>query len=432
MRNIALIFGFEFKSIIRKKSFIVTTIIFCIIAFAAILIPDFIINNKATDDFLNINISDFENTEIKNTESGKRIINEDIGSAFQNAGFYLSEEATKNLEEYPLLSNFNKSYTNQDIMKEDIESEIIDFGVVFESNTKFELIVKGEKQDIAYQIIEQSLTAYNKQLVLSRFDIASDLSSEIYDIDAIGSIDDIQARNSGNMILGIIYTFIMYMIIIMYGSTVSTSVAREKDNRTMEVLIANTKPDYLIIGKSLAAGLAGIVQMLILLLSFFIAANLTGENMIDILQELHMDLDITTILTIVFFGITGYLLYLFIYAGLGAMVSKIEDVNYAVTPITLLFASGYIIAFTGLDTPNSVLFRVFSMVPFTSVLVMPMRSLLVFVPIWELILSVVILFISIIIFIYLAIRIYRLGSLNYGNRMKFLPTMKLIFRGEDN
>ncbi|HZJ68520.1 MAG TPA: ABC transporter permease, partial [Candidatus Eisenbacteria bacterium] len=70
-------------------------------------------------------------------------------------------------------------------------------------------------------------------------------------------------------------------------------------------------------------------------------------------------------------------------------------------------------------------------IPFTSVLVMPVRCLVVYVPGYELFISAAIMLITIILLSYLAIRIYRLGSLNYGNRMKFGPTIKMIFRGED-
>lgn len=427
MRNIGLVFDFEFKGIVRKKTFIITTIILCLIAFAVILIPSFLVKNSQIDQI-------YYQESLSSSEAGgspELVVEQHISDLFKDAGYYLSEDAKASLEDYTLLATFKNSYADQEALHKAIRSDEINFGVAFESNTQFELFIDGANSNEAFQVITQSLTDYNKMMTLLNHNIDPNLIEEVYQVEAIGSTTDIQARHSGNIVLGMAYTFIMYMLIIMYGSTVSTSVAREKDNRTMELLISNTKPDSLIIGKSLAAGLAGILQMLLLIISVFVAINVVDENITDLLEIVRIDVDLTNILVMIFFAITGYLFYLFIYAGLGAMVSKIEDVNYAITPITLLFATGYVIVFSGINSPNSLLYRVFSMVPFTSVLVMPVRSLLVFVPTWEIILSVAILFVSIILFSYLAIRIYRLGSLSYGNRMKILPTMRLIIRGED-
>jgi len=101
------------------------------------------------------------------------------------------------------------------------------------------------------------------------------------------------------------------MMIILYGSTVSTSVAREKDNRTMEVLIANTKADYLIVGKTLAAGLAGLLQIILLIAVALTTIQISGQNVMELLTELQFNLNLTTIIATVFFGVAGYISYLF-------------------------------------------------------------------------------------------------------------------------
>lgn len=422
MSSIGLIFNFELKAILRKKSFIITTIILVLIIVASIVLPSLLIKD-GEETIAKDSLSQAYPANLEEITSDEEVLD-----LMGQGGYFAPSDF---LNRFILLEVFDQQFSSESDLKEALNDERISFAVIFHSEENFEFITNGQNHDMAYQIVYQSLLQHKQLSVMDKLGLSAEQIPEIYNLDISGEIIDMSQRETGNIIFGMAYMFLMYMVIILYGSTVSTSVAREKDNRTMEVLIANTKPDYLIVGKTFAAGAAGLVQISILALSFFAALKFSGLKIMEFFRIIEIDIDRITIIATIYFAITGYLLYLFIYAALGAMVSKLEDVNYAVTPITLMLVAAYIITFTSIEMPNNLLFKIASFIPFTSVLVMPVRCLVVYVPGYELFISAAIMLITIILLSYLAIRIYRLGSLNYGNRMKFAPTMKMIFRGED-
>jgi ABC-2 type transport system permease protein len=126
------------------------------------------------------------------------------------------------------------------------------------------------------------------------------------------------------------------------------------------------------------------------------------------------------------FTFFGYLLYLFIYASLGSLVSKMEDVSSSVAPITLLFIASYIVATLGLQMPEIMIVKIGSYVPFTAILAMPVRYFLTSVSWIELAISLALMTFTAWLFARISIDIYRLGSLNYGNKMSFVKALKLI------
>ncbi len=430
MRNIGIVFNFEFKNIIQKKTFKITTLILSLIVFAAVLIPAYLVNrkNETAESGTSI-VDEFFPEETNDKDSDKTTgFNADIG-------IVADQELLADIAAYTDAFSQTQKYQTEEDLTAAVKNEEIKNGIVLLSPQEFLLITNGDKTTALSDKVEQNLQYYTRIKNLEKAGLSVEQINRDYDRiyadQIIGSVRNLNVRDQGNFIFGTVYTIFAYMMISLYGSTVSASVAREKDNRTMEVLIANTKPDYLIVGKTLAAGLAGIIQIFILICSFFVALKIAGIPLSMLSQMVSIDVDVLTIVVILFFGLTGYIFYLFIYAALGAMVSKIEDVNYAVTPVTLLFVAAYFITFMGMNMPNNIVFKIGSFIPFIAVLAMPVRYLINFVPTIELVISALIMLFSIIIFSRLAIRIYRLGSLNYGNRMKFFNTLKLIFKGED-
>ncbi len=425
MRNIGIVFGFELKSIMQKKSFLITTILLSFAIFAAILIPTFVSNRDADE-------SEGSSSMSQNTDES---VNEDTTPGLdERVGLMIEDSLLQEISTYTDAFVETRRFDTEDEMTKALQQEEIEYGLEISSLKDFMIFTDGQNTEMLYSIIEQNLVFANRiknleDAGLSGLQINQKYET-IYNDEISGQTKDISVRENGNIMFGTAYTIFMYMIILLYGSTVSSSVTREKDNRTMEVLIANTKSDYLIIGKTLAAGLAGLLQILILIISLFSALKIADIPLSELSNIIALDIDSLTILVVIFFGITGYIFYLFIYAALGAMVSKMEDVNYAVMPVTFMFIAAYLITFMGITVPNNFIFRIGSFIPFTSVLAMPVRYLIYHVPVSELAISALIMLLSIAVFSYLAIRIYRLGSLNYGNRMKFFKTLRLIFKGE--
>jgi len=195
----------------------------------------------------------------------------------------------------------------------------------------------------------------------------------------------------------------------------------------MEILITSTKPSALIIGKVLANGCAGLIQFGVILTAGFIGYFANSANYPTFIREmLFGGLSLDAIFIFLIFTASGYLLYLFIYASLGSLVSKVEDVGSSVTPVTLLFMVSYLVASLGLNMPNSLMLRIGSFVPFTAILAMPIRYFLTSVPLIELLISLALNIATTWLLAVLSIRIYRLGSLSYGNKLSFVKAIKLL------
>jgi ABC-2 type transport system permease protein len=235
-----------------------------------------------------------------------------------------------------------------------------------------------------------------------------------------------------SFLISYILMFAVYMLVIMYGSFVSTSVAREKDNRTMEILITSTQPSALIIGKVIANAIGGLAQFSVILAAGFIGYFINQSNYPEFIsQMLFTGLSWDSITIFLIFTAIGYLLYLFLYASLGSLVSKVEDVGTSVTPITLLFMVAYLIASVGIQAPTNIFVKIGSFVPFTAILAMPIRYFLTSVPLIEILISIILMILTSLGLAFLSIKIYRLGSLSYGNKLGFIKALKLIF-AKDN
>lgn len=195
----------------------------------------------------------------------------------------------------------------------------------------------------------------------------------------------------------------------------------------MEILITSTKPDALIVGKVLANGLAGLLQFLFLLSVALIGYFINKPNFPAVVNEmLFGSLSWDSVVVFLIFTALGYLMYLFVYASLGSLVSKLEDVGSSVSIITILFVVAYMIAILGLSNPGSLVLKIASFFPFTAILSMPIRYFLTQVSVFELTISLALMALTTWFLAIFSIRIYRLGSLSYGNKMSLVKAIKAI------
>ena len=220
--------------------------------------------------------------------------------------------------------------------------------------------------------------------------------------------------------------FLLYMTVMMYGQMVATSVASEKSNRAMELLITSARPLDLMFGKVLGSGLAGMAQIAVLLLTTGVFYQLNASYFADIpfiANVFNMPFEII-VYTLIFY-LTGYFAYAFLYGALGSLASRTEDINTSIMPIIMLFMVAFFISFAGMLNPDAAFLKVFSFVPLVSPMAMFVRICMTDVPFVEIALSILIQVFSIWLTGWLAARIYRLGVLMYGKppRMKTLIQM---------
>lgn len=247
--------------------------------------------------------------------------------------------------------------------------------------------------------------------------------------------------------------YLLFMFIIIYGNMIMRSVIEEKTSRIIEVIISSVKPIKLLLGKILGTSLAGITQFMawVILLGVFsmIASSVFGIDpnampqqqealaqaeaaggFEQVFQEIIIEINNLPIANLVImfllFFVGGYLLYASLYAAIGAAVDSETDTQQFMLPLLMpLILAVYVGFFTVIDNPHGTVSQVFSYIPFTSPVVMLMR-IPFGVPIWQQIISVVILFATFIGTVWFASKIYRVGILMYGKKASYKELAKWL------
>jgi ABC-2 type transport system permease protein len=223
-----------------------------------------------------------------------------------------------------------------------------------------------------------------------------------------------------------VLVFVVYFLIIFYGQMIATSVTTEKSNRAIEILVTSVNSTSLICGKVLAGAIAGVLQAGIILGSGFVSYSFVQEAW-DGLLDFLFDIPANVLFVYAIFAILSYLLYAFIFGMLGALVSKTEDISKSSSPVLMLYIASFMIAIFGMTSDsNSILMKVASYIPFTSGNAMFIRVSMGSVAVWEVIVSAVILGVSCVIAGVLAAKIFRFGTLHYGNPIKFKTALRKV------
>ncbi len=239
--------------------------------------------------------------------------------------------------------------------------------------------------------------------------------------------------------------FLLYMVVFIFGAQVMRSVMEEKINRIVEVVISSVKPFQLMLGKIIGVGSVGLTQLLIWLLLIPVVLAFTNLFLKQKVEESEMKMpklsgheftqvidaffDQNWLLIIPFFilfFIAGYFLYASMFAALGAAVGDdMSDVQGLTTVITLPVIAGLIIMMNSINNPDGSLAIFGSIFPLTSPIVMPSR-LPFSPPIWQILLSLVLLIITILGIVLLSAKIYRAGILMYGKKLSLNDMFKIL------
>lgn len=407
MKQFKTVFNFEFSTLLKNKTLIITTIVLAILTFGVASIPTI------------INFFNRGNEEVD-------VLPDDN---FANIGFIINfDDNTVYLDAFDITED--ELFASVDELKEALNKGLIDKGFNIITDTRYEMYAKDISVfSFEQSMVEEVLRQIKMDRILVDAGIDVDIVHQSMQVEISSEVISMGKDASKGMFFSYAILFILYVLILLYGTNVSTSVAREKDSRTMELLITSTKPGTLILGKVLAAGLMGILQVSILVGTIVLGVYLNKMNYPPAVLSLiggNMGLDV--LLVYVMFSASGYMLYLFIYAALGSLVSKVEDVSKAVAPITYIFIAAYLIASISMQMPNSSLAVVSSYIPFVSMFTMPIRFMLTTVSWISVISSLVIMFVSTILLAALSIYIYRFGSLNYGNKIRIKQIIKSFKR----
>ena len=430
MSILSLIIKREFISKVRNKSFIVMTFLSPLLFVGmAVLVGFFASMNK--DKATQIAIHDESGTLKNNFKNSKDIHYIDISFM-------------------PLKTAKDTASNNYDallyIPKVDSIQRLLDkVEYISEDSPSLEFIANVEK------VIDSNLTAEKlKSMGFDAKKIESAKTNATLKLSKFSGEESLKGLNEIKIVIGGIFGYLIMMFIIIYGNFVMRSVIEEKTNRIIEIIISSVKPFQLMMGKIIGNSLAGILQFVIWAivgtLLFFIASSFLGLQMDAtssispemmnaaqpdkiVTMQLYINelfnLPLTTLLiSFVIYFIGGYFLYSSFYAAIGAAVDSETDSQQFLFPIILPLVLGvYIGFFTVINDPHGTVATAFSIFPLTSPIVMLMR-IPFGVPLWQLILSMVLLFATFLAVVWFASKIYRVGILMYGKK----PTWKELYK----
>lgn len=405
MKSFLTVLKFELMTMIRKKSFVISTILIVAVAFIVLSIPSYASMFKGLTKG-----SDTEKTIMVYDEHNILVDKNIVKTNFQKYNVEFSDSADK--------------------LEKAVKKQTAAAGFIVDSETSFTYYVNNSS------ITDANINTFES--ILSTQYQATQLRKIGYNVNEIKKIYSMPIK-SNTKVLGTdgvnnyFYTYaliiILFMMIILYGNQIGVGVASEKSNRAIEILTTSCSSNALIFGKVIAGAITGIIQTTCIIGSFLIAYkfNAAGWNY---MMDPYFNIPMEVILTFAVFGILGYLLYSFLFGAIGALVSKTEEVNGATMPIQMLLMASYFLAFITMSMPDSMLSKIVSFIPFTSSICMFVNVAMGTVSMLEVAISLVILLITTILMGLLGAKLYRRGTMSYGNSAKLKNIVKMIKQKE--
>ncbi|MDU2290233.1 ABC transporter permease [uncultured Clostridium sp.] len=417
MKQFFNVLSFELSNYFKNKGYMITTILFSIILVIGLSLPSFFDMSKLIPQLAPISSED-----PSSSVTPDEVIDE-------NKANYVIVDNNNIL---PDLNTLETAFTNSSWTKVNTTAEAeniikagdAEAGFILESLNKYSYLVDNSGfTDTNQMIFENLLSSLNQQTYAIEHNLdINDLQSVIYP--SFESDVTILGKDSANNFFYVyIFIFAMYMMILLYGQLIAVSVTSEKSNRAIEVLVTSASSNSLIFGKVIAAALASFLQVGIILASGMITYSLNSKAWNGILDGVFK-VPSNILLTFILFGAIGYLFYSFIFGALGSLVSKTEDISSSIGPITMIFVIVFFISMFGLTNSDSLLIKIASFIPFSSSMTMLIRVAMGTVSNLEIIISFIILLISTILTALGAAKIYRLGTLMYGNPIKLRNALK--------
>ncbi len=285
--------------------------------------------------------------------------------------------------------------------------------------------------DYNTSVADAALREAYKANAMIRHGLTPEQVGEIMSVQIVSETNTLGKNQAQNFFYTYIMIVALYIVILLYGQLVATNVATEKSSRAMEVLITSVKPASMMFGKVLASCLAGFAQLFAVfgsaLLLYSINKSAWNDNMI-ISSLFNIPADLFVYMMVFF--VLGFFVYAFLYAAIGSTVSKLEDINTSVLPITFLFIIAFMIVVFAMAGGNvdTTLMKICSYIPFISPMAMFTRICMSTVAWYEIAISIAVLIGSTVGIGFLSAKIYRVGVLLYGNKPKIGSILKEIWK----
>lgn len=306
------------------------------------------------------------------------------------------------------------------------------------------LLTRGSIAMMTDEYISSQIERAIEDVRLSQYDIP-DIRQIMADVQVdvsmatvrIDSGKDTETSSELSYFLALAMDMMLYMFILIYGQMVMTSIIEEKNNRVLEIVVSSVKPFQLMFGKIAGVGLVAITQILIWAVLIGTAVGIATPFLVSGVESSDAPVELTAAITqftdpgflisllvnTLLFFIGGFLFYASIYAAIGSAVSNVQDASQLSSVATLPVIIGIIGSMSIITNPGSTLALVVSIIPFTSPMCM-MARIPYGVPVWQIAVSLVALYASFAFMIWFCGKIYRVGIFMYGKK----PTLKEIIR----
>ena len=436
--KIGIIITREFNERVRKKSFIVTTILMPVLMIGLMVAPALIMR-YSQGETRHISVIDESGVIAPRLESSEEVV-------YEPTDLTLDEARREHTDRFGILWIGGDIMTNPGNVK------------LYTNGSSAMLVEESVSGQIADIIEKEKLKDYNiENLSQILYEVKTTVYMQVFRNDQMqddGS--DKQANSSAvSTVVGLVLGMILYMFLMIYGAMVMQSVIEEKNNRVLEVVVSSVRPFDLMLGKILGVALVAVVQVLIWgVLIFAVGAIVLpqlmpaemmagvqamqqgmpdaaamGDMDPEMLQAVAAVTDTGYILKIfvclLLFVFGGYLLYSAMFAAVGSAVDNVQDASQLQMPVTLPIILALLMMLAVIKDPNSSLAFWFSIIPFTSPVVM-MARIPYDIPLWEIVLSLVILYASFVAMVWFAGKIYRVGIFMYGKKPTFKELLKWV------
>ncbi len=418
MKKFWIVLKYELKEYFSNKAFMGLTIFFALLGMLVLFLPRFIDMSGFTGVKI---VGDAEVSEGKNPEE------EYEQFIYLDQAGVIRADVLQQM--FPHVAW--QEATSEEAVKEAVESQEAKAGFVVLSPTEYRYYVYNKSMaDPNASMFEQAMKLFYRMDYCEKSGVNLEELSAIYDVPVSMDWQILNKDTESKFWYCYALVIIVFMLIIYYGQMISVSVTTEKSNRAIEVLVTSTSSNSLLFGKVIAGAIAGVFQMGLVLGATLVAYQFNREQwggMLDMI--LHIPAEV--LVAFAFFGLGGYLFYAFLYGAMGALVSKTEDVSKSSSGLVLVVMGVYFFALFQLTNVDGTVIKVLSFLPISSYSTMFARIAMGTVAVWEILLSFLILVLSILGTGFLGAKLYRMGTLRYGNPIKLRTAIKDIRKIDD-
>lgn len=402
MKDLLVVMKFTMKDMIKRKSFIISTIIFLIMIVVGFNIPNILksINGEDTSD---------------------KLVIVDEGNIFEG-----SLESLKNVDTGYEIEISNSKYEE---IKEKIDNDEIESAIIVEktnNNVKIRYIVKNTTMmaNVPDDIISMMNSLYSNlqisKLGLTESQLQSITPNFDYELEQTE-----EEKANGNVFAIMLLSIVLFYAIYFCAYQVSSSITTEKTSKIIETLVTSTSPKTIVLGKTIGIGVVGLLQLILLVGTALISAKaFLDPELINSILDISAITPYLGIITIIYF-ILGYLAYALLYALTGSTVSKPEDIQSANGPVAILAVIGFYLSYFTMMNPTSSLNVFASIFPISSPFCMPFRIMMGLANTTDVLISIAVLIITILVIAKVTIKIYSNAILNYGTKMGIKDIMKM-------